>query len=122
MVTLARSRSEALWLAREAAARRVAPQRGDVVVIDGYRRGAKVALNGRTAEVFWTGEHRFRPGGFKVGVVLDGARVFLDADHVFKEGRRADFSLRRLRALRQEAVYVTRKVPGTLGGSGDPPA
>lgn len=64
-----------------------APKKGDTVLINGYKRGKNVALNGQEAEIFWIGKNTYRPEQTTLGVTLNGAKFFVDADRAFRGGK-----------------------------------
>lgn len=60
-------------------------QKGDVVRIDGFKRGEKKDLNGLDLEVFWVGVNKFT-GCDSYGVRFNGKAYFVDNKYVFKNG------------------------------------
>ena len=77
------------------------PKNGDVVMINGYKRGRKVELNGQEAMIFWIGRNSFRPDCDSIGVEFsNGNREFVDADRAWKDGKTCESLINALKTER----------------------
>lgn len=76
------------------------PAVGDIVTIDGFKRGKNLPLNGKSGEVFWIGQSAYDRFATVIGVKVDGAKHFVPDNRAFKNGKSANDAFSDLKAYR----------------------